>query len=91
MEDPLVIGLVVVAVLLVVAAIYWFTKGKERKLEADREQAAEHRQEASAAAQRAGEAELTARRHAEEAEREKERALELERQAAEKDPDVRTP
>ena len=85
--DTWVIVLIVIAVIVIAAAVYWSTSGKAKKLEQQREQAAEHREEAHGAAQRAGEAELTARRHAEEAEREKARALELEHKAAETDPD----
>ncbi|MQB01731.1 MAG: hypothetical protein GEU78_15825 [Actinobacteria bacterium] len=87
MDDPLVIVLVVIAVVVIAGAIYWMTRGKARRLEHQREQTADHRRNARGAAQRAGEAELAARRHAEEAERERERAVELEHKAAETDPD----
>ncbi len=87
MDDTLVIVLIVVAVLAIGAAIYWMTRGKEKRLEQQRETAAEHRQEAQIAAQRAGEAEVASRRHADAAEQERERALELERKANETDPD----
>jgi uncharacterized protein HemX len=87
MDDPLVIVLVVIAVIVIAAGIYWITRGKARRLEHQRERTAEHRKNAQGAAQRAGEAELAARRHAEEAERERERAVELEHKAAETDPD----
>ena len=90
MDGTLLVVLIVVAVLVIGAAIYWMTRGKERRLEQNRELAAENRQEAQTAAQRAGEAEVAARRHAEEAERERERALELEHKANETDPDHTT-
>lgn len=88
MDAWLAIVLVVIAVIVIGGAIYWMTRGKARQLEQRREQAAEHRQEAHSAAQRAGETELAARRLGEEAEREREHALELERKAAETDPDA---
>jgi uncharacterized protein HemX len=87
MDNPLVIVLVVIAVIVIAAAIYWMTRGKARRLEQQRDRAADHREQAQGAAQRAGEAELAARRNAEEAERERERAVELEHKAAETDPD----
>jgi cytoskeletal protein RodZ len=87
MDDPLVIVLVVIAVIVIAAGIYWWTRVKARRLEHQRELTAEHRQNAQGATQRADEAELAARRHAEEAERERERAVELEQKAAETDPD----
>lgn len=87
MDNPLVIVLVVIAVIVIAAAIYWMTRGKGRRLEQQRDRAADHREQAQGAAHRAGEAELAARRNAEEAERERERAVELEHKAAETDPD----
>jgi flagellar biosynthesis/type III secretory pathway M-ring protein FliF/YscJ len=87
MDNPLVIVLVVIAVIVMAAAIYWMTRGKSRRLEQQRERAADHREQAQGAAQRAGEADLAARRNAEEAEREREHAVELEHKAAETDPD----
>ena len=87
MEETAVIIAAAVGVLVVLGLIYWFVRGRERQLEIRREQAEEHRQEAAAAAQRAGEKDLIARRHAQEAEAERERAIELEEKAAERDPD----
>ncbi|MGI8942475.1 MAG: hypothetical protein ACR2H7_11395 [Actinomycetota bacterium] len=87
MDTSLVIVLIVIVVIAIAAAVYWTISGKAKKLEQQRERAAGDRQEAHGAAQRAGEAELTARRHSEEADRERERAVELERNADETDPD----
>lgn len=91
MDDWVTIVLIVLALIVVVGIIYWMTRGKERRLEQKREYAAEHRQEAQVAAQRAGQADVSARRQAEIAEQERQRAAELQREAAEKDPDTRTP
>jgi flagellar basal body-associated protein FliL len=60
MDNPLVIVLVVIAVIVIAAAIYWMTRGKARRLKHQREQAADHWRDAQGAAQRAGEAELAA-------------------------------
>jgi len=83
----LVIALVVIGGLIYVAA----TRGKEKRLEQQRTTATEQRQEAQSAAQRAGEADLAANRHAEAAERERERAVEMEQRAAKTDPDNPNP
>lgn len=85
--DAVWIALIVLAVVVIGAAVYWMTRGKEQRLEQKRVEATEQRQEAQTAAQRAGEAEVAAKRHAQEAEAERERALELERKANETDPD----
>lgn len=90
MDQWIIIMLVVVALIAIGALVYWTTRGKQRKVEQQREEATEHRREAQSAAQRAGEAEVAARRQAEEAEREREQAVGLERKAAEADPDRRT-
>ena len=87
MDTWLVIVLAVLA-LLVIGIIYWVSQGKERMLQQRRDSAAEHRQEAQTAAQRAGEADVSARREAEVAEQERERAAELQRKAAQRDPDT---
>ncbi|MGH2776315.1 MAG: hypothetical protein ACRDJT_12895 [Actinomycetota bacterium] len=83
----LVVALVVIGGLIYVAA----TRGREKRLEQQRTTATEQRQEAQSAAQRAGEADLAANRHAESAERERERAVELEQRAAKTDPDTSDP
>lgn len=85
--DTVWILLIVLAVVVIGAAVYWMTRGKERRLDQGRAEAAEQRQESQTAAQRAGQAEVAAKRHAQEAEAERERALELERKANETDPD----
>jgi flagellar biosynthesis/type III secretory pathway M-ring protein FliF/YscJ len=88
MDTWLVIVLSVLALIVVIGIIYWVTQGKERMLQQRRDSAAEHRQEAQTAAQRAGEADVSARRDAEIAEQERERAAELQRKAAQRDPDT---
>ena len=88
MSEALIIVLALLALIVVVGAIYWIARGRERRLETRREEAAEHRQEAATAAQRAGEADLIARRHTEEAQRERARAIDLEEKAIDRDPDV---
>jgi cytoskeletal protein RodZ len=50
MDDPLVIVLVVIAVIVIAAGIYWMTRGKARRLEHQRERTAEHRKNAQGAA-----------------------------------------
>ena len=87
MDDTLMWVLVAIGVLLVIGIIYWMTSGKERRLEQRRETATEHRQEAAQAAQRAGQADVEARRVSAAAETERERAIELEEKAAKVDPD----
>ena len=87
MDDTLMWILIAVAALIVIGLIYWFTAGKNRRLEQQRTTATEHREEAQLAAQRAGEADLVARRQQEAAEAERERALELQRKAEKVDPD----
>ena len=84
--EALIYVVVLLVIVGVIYGIYRATQGK--RLEHQREQAALHREEASTAAARAGEAEVAARRHAEEAERERERALELQAKADKTDPDT---
>ena len=52
MDSSLVIVLVVIAVIVIAAAIYWMTLGKTRRVEQQRERAANHREQAQGAAQR---------------------------------------
>lgn len=89
MDDTLVWILIVLAVLVIIGIVYWMTKGRERRDEQRRETAEERRQEAQIAAQRAGQADVEARRSAQVAESERERAIELEEKAAAVDPDRR--
>lgn len=88
MDDWLMIVLIVAGVLLVAGLVYWATTGRNRRIEHKREQAGEVRQEARARAQSAGEKDLEARRLAEQAQEERSAAEELDRKAADLDPDT---
>jgi Tfp pilus assembly protein PilO len=90
--DGWLIAVLIIAVVVIGGLIYvGATRGRQKRLEQQRATATEQRQEAQSAAQRAGEADLAANRHAETAERERERAVEMEQRAAKTDPDTHTP
>lgn len=88
MPEWLTIVLVIAVVLILIGAIWWAgTKGRDKKIQQQRETATKHREDARAAAHSAGEAELAARRQEEEADRARDRAAELEHEADKVDPD----
>ena len=92
MPDWLIVVIIIAAVILVALLVIAAAKrGRTKRIEHQREKSQEHRLEAQTRAQRAGEAEVAARRAADEAKQERERAVELDRKAAEVDPDTPGP